>query len=146
MEKSEESEESLRRHFCPGLFERSSGTRRAREVRLVIGARLELPDEVVEEIVAQVVAVLEARAGERAAAAVSEWLTVKQAAELLCCERQRIDDLLSQRRLSRLKEGGRTLLRRAEVLALVEVQSEARASCHRVATGSENGSGSGVAR
>jgi excisionase family DNA binding protein len=43
------------------------------------------------------------------------WLSVVEAAELLRCKRQRIDDLLSQGRLSRYKDGSRTLLSRAEV-------------------------------
>lgn len=54
------------------------------------------------------------------------FVTVPEAAELLRCKRQRVDDLLSQRRLSRFKEGGRTLLDRAEVEALVQVDRVAR--------------------
>src|SRR5262245_24092139 len=60
-----------------------------------------------------------ARAAERPA---SPYLTVVEAAELLRCKRQRVDDLLSRGRLTRLKEGGRTLVRRTEVEALVEVE------------------------
>jgi excisionase family DNA binding protein len=43
------------------------------------------------------------------------WLSVVEAAELLRCKRQRIDDLLSQGRLSRYKDGARTLVSRSEV-------------------------------
>jgi excisionase family DNA binding protein len=46
---------------------------------------------------------------------VSPYLTVLEAAELLRCRRQRVDDLLSQCRLSRFKDGSRTLLSRTEV-------------------------------
>ncbi len=45
----------------------------------------------------------------------SLYLTVPEAAGLLRCKRQRVDDLLSQRRLTRVKDGRRTLLLRAEV-------------------------------
>lgn len=43
------------------------------------------------------------------------YLTIPETAQLLRCGRQRVDDLLSQRRLSRLKDGSRTLVSRAEV-------------------------------
>ena len=42
----------------------------------------------------------------------SPLMTVPEAAEYLRCQRQRIDDLLSQKRLTRVKDGGRTLIRR----------------------------------
>jgi excisionase family DNA binding protein len=42
-------------------------------------------------------------------------MTVQEAAEFLRCPRQRIYDLLSQGRLSRFKDGRRTLVSRAEV-------------------------------
>ena len=45
----------------------------------------------------------------------SPYLTVPEAATLLCCKRQRVDDLLSQRRLSRYKDGSRTLVSRTEI-------------------------------
>ena len=40
----------------------------------------------------------------------SPYLTIPEAAELLQTKRQRIDDLLSQGRLTRVKDGGRTLI------------------------------------
>lgn len=49
----------------------------------------------------------------------SPYLTIPEAALLLCCKRQRIDDLLSQRRLNRHKEGTRTLIRRDEIEAML---------------------------
>jgi excisionase family DNA binding protein len=45
----------------------------------------------------------------------SEYLTIPEAAELLRCKRQRIYDLLSQRRIPRVKDGTRTLLRRSDL-------------------------------
>jgi excisionase family DNA binding protein len=49
------------------------------------------------------------------AAAPLPYMTIPEAAELLRCNRQRIDDLLSQRRLRRYKDGRRTLVSRAEI-------------------------------
>jgi excisionase family DNA binding protein len=45
----------------------------------------------------------------------SPWLSVVEAAELLRCKRQRVDDLLSQGRLARYKDGSRTLVSREEI-------------------------------
>src|SRR6266699_5834726 len=45
----------------------------------------------------------------------SPYLTIPEAAAYLRCKRQRIDDLLSARRLQRLKDGRRTLILRAEL-------------------------------
>jgi excisionase family DNA binding protein len=50
----------------------------------------------------------------------SPWLTIVEAAELLRCKRQRVDDLLSQGRLARHKDGSRTLLSRAEINAYIQ--------------------------
>ena len=47
------------------------------------------------------------------AAPVSPYMSIPEAAEYLRCRRQRVDDLLSMGRLSRVKEGSRTLLRRS---------------------------------
>ena len=47
----------------------------------------------------------------------SPYLTIREAAEVLRCSRQRIDDLLSRRRLTRFKDGRRTLLLRTEIEA-----------------------------
>ena len=49
----------------------------------------------------------------------SPYLTVPQAAEYLGCKsRQRVDDLLSSRRLTRFKDGRRTLVSRARTTTL----------------------------
>lgn len=49
----------------------------------------------------------------------SPVMRVEEAASYLRCKRQRIDDLLSAGRLTRLKEGRRTLVLRSEVVALL---------------------------
>jgi excisionase family DNA binding protein len=61
------------------------------------------------------VAELEQRLAATPLQSQSPYLTVLEAAELLRCKRQRVDDLLSQRRLSRYKDGSRTLVSRAEL-------------------------------
>jgi excisionase family DNA binding protein len=50
----------------------------------------------------------------------SRYMTIPEAAELLRCKRQRIDDLLSSGRLSRVKDGSRTLIARGEIEGYVE--------------------------
>ena len=47
----------------------------------------------------------------------SGFLSVQEAADLLRCDRQRVYDLLSSGRLTRLKDGSRVLIRRAEIEA-----------------------------
>jgi excisionase family DNA binding protein len=47
--------------------------------------------------------------------AASPHMTIPEAAQYLRCGRQRIDNLLSTRRLSRIKDGRRTLIDRSEV-------------------------------
>jgi excisionase family DNA binding protein len=47
----------------------------------------------------------------------SPYLTIPEAAAYARCKRQRIDDLLSARRLTRHKDGRRTLVLRAELEA-----------------------------
>jgi excisionase family DNA binding protein len=47
----------------------------------------------------------------------SPYMTIPEAAAYARCKRQRIDDLLSSRRLSRHKDGRRTLILRAELEA-----------------------------
>jgi hypothetical protein len=53
------------------------------------------------------------------------WLRVPEAAEMRC-KPQRIHDLLSAGRLSRFKEGGGTLVFRAELEALVSADRVAQ--------------------
>ena len=86
------------------------------EARLIApdgGFKLALPAELVEAIAERVAEIVLARQG--APDAGSPYLTVAEAAELLRCKRQRVDDLLSKRVLTRVKDGARTLVLRAEI-------------------------------
>jgi excisionase family DNA binding protein len=60
-----------------------------------------------------------ARLDSNAPSSTSPYLTVGEAADLLRSRRQRVYDLLSSGRLTRFKDGGRTLVLRVEVEALV---------------------------
>lgn len=75
---------------------------------------VELSDDDVRRIADRTAALL--RADVRSSRD-SPYMTIAEAAAYLRCRRQRIDDLLSQRRLSRIKEGTRTLISRAELEA-----------------------------
>ena len=79
---------------------------------------LELPDSLLDRLADLVAERLEAR--RPAAPEPSPFMTVPEAAAFIRSPtRQRVDDLLSARRLTRFKEGGRTLLLRAELEAHV---------------------------
>lgn len=54
----------------------------------------------------------------------SPFMTIVEAAEFLRCSRQRVDDLLSARRLPRVKDGARTLIRRSDLDAYLENASK----------------------
>lgn len=73
---------------------------------------VELPDAILDELVDRVVERL-------GGVGSSEFVTVAEAAELIRAKPQRVHDLLSAGRLERFKEGGRTLVRRADCVALV---------------------------
>ena len=77
--------------------------------------RVELPAEAVEAIVSEVTQRVLAELRECGGEPASRYLTVPEAASLMRCSRNRVDDLLSQGRLTRLKDGRRTLVARAEV-------------------------------
>jgi excisionase family DNA binding protein len=55
----------------------------------------------------------------------SKYLTVEEAAELYRCKPQRIYELVSARRLTSVKEGGRTLLLRSELEERLEIRRRA---------------------
>jgi excisionase family DNA binding protein len=78
---------------------------------------LDLPPELIESLVAKVAERVLADLGADATGhgTSSPYMTIPEAATYLRCPRQRIDDLLSQRRLTRIKEGRRTLVARAEI-------------------------------
>lgn len=74
---------------------------------------LTLPPEILEAIAERVAELLADRVATPAP--VSPFMTVAEAAEYLRCKRQRVDDLLSSGRLTRHKDGSRTLVSRAEL-------------------------------
>ena len=79
---------------------------------------VELPPAALEALAAALVPAvadeLERRQRAREAPA-SPYLTIPEAADYLRCSRQRVDNLLSARSLTRVKDGSRTLVRREEV-------------------------------
>lgn len=78
---------------------------------------LELPDSVLEEIAQRAAEILLAREPSSNGDTASPYLTIVEAAELLRSKRHRVDDLLSRGTLTRIKDGTRTLVARAELEA-----------------------------
>jgi excisionase family DNA binding protein len=76
---------------------------------------LELPAEVIEAIAERAAAIVVQRLEQPAAE--SPFMTVAEAAGYARCKPQRIYDLLSSRRLTRHKDGARTLIQRQELEA-----------------------------
>lgn len=82
------------------------------------GFQVELPDELVDEIVRRVRDSLIAEAD-----APEPWIGVEQAAEHLSCRRQRIYDLVGQRAANGFpvrKDGSRLLFKRSQLDRWVE--------------------------
>jgi len=75
---------------------------------------LSLDQETLEALALHVAAILDERARQTVPTE-SPYLAVAEAATYLCCTRQRIYDLCSQGSLTRLKDGSRVLLDRAEL-------------------------------
>jgi excisionase family DNA binding protein len=75
---------------------------------------LSFDGETLEEIARRVALILDERAS-RAERVESRYLSVQEAATYLRCSRQRIYDLCSAGSLTRLKDGSRVLLDRAEL-------------------------------
>jgi excisionase family DNA binding protein len=100
----------VKRHVEHDVLARSSGDAAYRPIVV------ELPPEIVETIIAGVTArVLDAVEMKHASEPTSPYLTVPEAAELMRASRGRIYDLLSQRRLTRHRDGTRVLLSREEI-------------------------------
>ena len=78
---------------------------------------LSLPAELVEAIAQRAATLVLAQLQGKPLASESPYLTIAEAAIYARCKRQRIDDLLSARRLTRHKDGRRTLILRAELEA-----------------------------
>ena len=78
---------------------------------------LTIPPEIVSTIAAEAARLVlaELQAEQNTPEVRSPYLTIREAAEFLRCSRQRVDDLLSQGRLTRYKDGSRTLVSRVEV-------------------------------
>jgi excisionase family DNA binding protein len=74
---------------------------------------LVLPADLLEAIALRAAALVLQQLEQHASA--SPYLTILEAAGYLRCKRQRIDDLLSARRLTRHKDGRRTLILRVEL-------------------------------
>ncbi len=76
-----------------------------------------------EQLVDELAAAIAPRVAELVAEALKQpsdgYMSVSDAASVIGCERQRIYDLLSQGRLTRFKDGSRTLISRAELEAHV---------------------------
>jgi excisionase family DNA binding protein len=94
--------------------------------------QLRLSEDDVERVARRVVALLQGERDE-AARAGSPYLSVPEAAAYLRCKRQRVDDLLSQGVLTRIKEGGRTLVARAEIDAHLRGEPTGRLARGRAA-------------
>lgn len=104
---------------------------RARAARLIPGPRgpaLHLTVDLAPDQLAQLAFRVSELLATRGAASetASPYLTVAEAAEYLRCSRERIHALLSQRRLTRHKDGGRTLVLRSELEAYVRPVTELR--------------------
>lgn len=82
-----------------------------------------LPPEVLEQLVEQVTAKVVDRLTTAQDTPPPKLMTVKQAAAYVGAKPQRIYDLLSQRKLARYKEGGRTLVSREELEAHVRLDA-----------------------
>ena len=76
---------------------------------------IEVPDGLVERIAQRAAEI--AVGHLRPTVEASPYLSTQEAAEVLRSRPQRIHDLLSQRRLTRVKEGRRTLVLRSELEA-----------------------------
>lgn len=81
---------------------------------------LVIPSAALEMLADRLEPFLRNRLCVQAKAEVTEFLTVDEAAALLRCRRGRIYDLVSSRRLPRLKDGSRVLIRRADIDAYLE--------------------------
>src|SRR5213595_482728 len=84
---------------------------------------LVIPSAALEMLADRLEPFLRNRLSVQGEAKVTEFLTVDEAAALLRCRRGRIYDLVSSRRLPRLKDGSRVLIRRADIDAYLECET-----------------------
>ncbi|MFN8224251.1 MAG: helix-turn-helix domain-containing protein [Gaiellales bacterium] len=85
---------------------------------------VELPESLLAALAERVAQVVQASTPAEQPS--SPYMTTEQAAAFLCCSRQRIHDLLGQGKLSRYKEGRRTLLLREDLEQLVRLERRRR--------------------
>lgn len=83
------------------------------------GFSVTLPSELLDEIARLAAELIRERPPDPEAQSASPYMSVAEAAEYMRASRQRVYDLLSARRLTRYKEGRRTLLLRAEIAGYV---------------------------
>jgi excisionase family DNA binding protein len=76
---------------------------------------LVVPPELVEQVAERAAQLVLESLHDDHGAATSPYVTIPEAAELLRAKRHRIDDLLSTGKLTRIKDGSRTLIGRKEV-------------------------------
>jgi excisionase family DNA binding protein len=86
----------------------------------VAGLTVSFPPELVDQIVARVAEVVLARLESAKGDPTPEWLTTDQAAAYIGAKRQRIYDLVNQRKLNPAKDGRLSKFRRTELDAYLE--------------------------
>jgi len=90
----------------------AAGTERQARAELALA----IPPALIETIARRAAELVVRELVDQAGAA-SPYMTIPEAAAFVRCKRQRIDDLLSSRRLTRYKDGRRTLILKAELEA-----------------------------
>jgi excisionase family DNA binding protein len=113
----------MSRQTTPITAEPNRTTAPSRQVRASSGKTLDFRLDQLESVTlgdllafaADVLAPMVAARVGAAPAPVSPYLSVAEAADYMRCKPQRVYDLLSARRLSRVKDGARTLLLRDEI-------------------------------
>jgi excisionase family DNA binding protein len=95
------------------------------EYGVVSGLAFPFPDELIEAIAERVAELLAEREPPADRHEVQPYFNVSEAAAYLRCDRQRVYDLLSSGRLSRIKDGARTLVERAELERYLAVDTQA---------------------
>jgi excisionase family DNA binding protein len=85
-----------------------------------------LPPQLAEPIARRAAQLVLLQLGEHEQNGASEYLTIPEAADLLRARRHRVDDLLSKGVLTRVKDGSRTLIARAELEAYLRGEATGR--------------------
>ena len=97
----------------------------AEQVRTSVEVVARLPEAALEAIARRAAEIALEQLEARNERQLSKYVTVDEAAELYRCKPQRIYELVSARRLTSVKEGGRTLLLRAELEERLEIRRRA---------------------